>query len=77
MNLVIEHDIRVTEAVPGVHRVEFDGTTVGYVQQEGAVFVALSGTVYNTSCEVAQSLDLDTAVAAVLRTTERAAATLE
>jgi hypothetical protein len=62
---VMAHDIRVTQAVPGVHRVEVDGATVGYVQQEGAVYVALSGSVYNTSCEVAQSLSLDTAVEAV------------
>ncbi len=40
---VIAHDIRVTEAVPGIHRVELDGTTVGYVQKEGAVFVSLRG----------------------------------
>jgi hypothetical protein len=66
MKLAIAHDVRVTEAVPGVHRVEADGDTVGYVQKEGAIFVALSGSVYNTSCEVAQSLDLDTAVIAVV-----------
>lgn len=62
---VMARDIRVTQAVPGVHRVEVDGATVGYVQQEGSVYVALSGSVYNTSCEVAQSLSLDTAVEAV------------
>jgi hypothetical protein len=63
---VIAHDIRVTQAVPGVHRVELDGTTVGYVQKEGRVFVALCGSVYNTSCEVAQSLRFDAAVQAVV-----------
>ena len=63
---VIAHDVRVTRAVPGVHRVELDGATVGYVQKEGRVFVALRGSVYNTSCEVAQSLSLDTAVQAVV-----------
>jgi len=62
---VMAHDVRVTQAVPGVHRVQLDGATVGYVQQEGTVFVALCGSVYNTSCEVAQSLSLDTAVQAV------------
>jgi hypothetical protein len=66
---VIAHDIRVMQAVPGVHRVELDGATVGYVQKEGAVFVALCGSVYNTSCEVAQSLSLDTAVQAVVEAT--------
>jgi hypothetical protein len=30
---VIAHDVRVTQAVPGVHRVELDGATVGYVQK--------------------------------------------
>lgn len=63
---VIAHEIRVAQAVPGVHRVELDGRTVGYVQNEGRVFVALCGSVYNTSCEVAQSLKLDTAVQAVV-----------
>ncbi len=63
---VIAHDVRVTQAVPGVHRVELDGRTVGYVQKEGRVFVALCGSVYNTSCEVAQSLRFDTAVQAVV-----------
>lgn len=66
MEAVIAHDIRVTKAVPDVHRVEFDGATVGYVQKEGKVYVSLFGTVFNTSCEVGQSLDLDTAVAAVV-----------
>jgi hypothetical protein len=66
MKLAIAHDIRVTEAVPGVHRVELDDRTVGYVQKEGRVYVALCGSVYNTSCEVAQSLSLDTAVRAVV-----------
>jgi hypothetical protein len=66
MKQAIAHDIRVTEAVPGIHRVELDGATVGYVQKEGIVFVSLLGEVYNTSCEVGQSLDLDTAVTAVV-----------
>jgi hypothetical protein len=62
MNVVITHQPVVTEAVPGIHRVEVDGLTVGYVVEAGAVFVSLQGSVYNTSCEVGQSLDLDTAV---------------
>ena len=63
---VMAHDVRVTQAVPGVDRVELDGATVGYVQKEGAVYVALRGSVYNTSLEVGQSLSLDTAVIAVI-----------
>ncbi|MEO5920990.1 MAG: hypothetical protein ABIQ01_07590 [Pseudolysinimonas sp.] len=69
MKSTIAHDVRITEAVPDVHRVELDGATVGYVQKEGAVFVSLCGSVYNTSCEVAQSLDLDTGVLAVIDAT--------
>jgi hypothetical protein len=62
MSVVITHQPVVTEAVPGIHRVEVDDQTVGYVLEAGTVFVSLLGSVYNTSCEVAQSLDLDTAV---------------
>lgn len=62
MKAVIGHEPLVTIAVPGVHRVELDGVTLGYVLETGSVFVSLRGSVYNTSCEVAQSLDLDTAV---------------
>ncbi|MCU1416874.1 MAG: hypothetical protein JWP32_1048 [Schumannella sp.] len=66
MTTVIAHKPVVTEAVPGIHRVEVDGETAGYVLEAGIVFVSLSGSVYNTSCEVAQSLDFDTAVHRVL-----------
>ena len=66
MKSVIAHDPVVTEAVPGIHRVELDGATVGYVLQAGAVFVSLVGSVYNTSCEIAQSLDLESAVHRVI-----------
>jgi hypothetical protein len=66
MKSVIAHDPVVTEAVPGIHRVELDGATVGYVLQAGVVFVSLVGSVYNTSCEVAQSLDLESAVHRVI-----------
>jgi hypothetical protein len=69
MKVAIAHDVLVTEAVPDVHRVELGGTTVGYVQKEGIVYVSLLGEVYNTSCEVGQSLDLDTAVTAVVDAT--------
>ncbi len=66
MNPVLAHDPVVTEAVPGIHRVESDGVTLGYVLQAGTVFVSLRGSGFNTSCEVAQSLDLATAVRRVL-----------
>jgi hypothetical protein len=63
---VISREPQVTEAVPGIHRIEVDGVTVGYVVEAGTVFVSLVGSVYNTSCEVAQSLDLRTAVHRVI-----------
>jgi hypothetical protein len=46
-----------------VYRVADGELTVGYIQIAGPVFVALVGTVYNTSYEVAQCLDLETAIA--------------
>lgn len=66
MKAVLDHEPHVTLAVPGVHRVEVDGVTVGYVVEAGAVYVSLQGAVYNTSYEVAQSLDLGTAVRRLL-----------
>ena len=52
----------VTRAIEGVYRVEAGRRTVGYVLEAGAVFVTLGGSVYNTSVEVGQSLDLESAV---------------
>jgi hypothetical protein len=46
-----------------VYRVLEGDRTVGYIQLAGPVFVALRGEVYNTSVEIAQCLDLETAVA--------------
>lgn len=45
-----------------VYRVSDDARTVGYVQLAGTIFVTLLGSVYNTSYEIAQCLDLETAV---------------
>lgn len=39
-----------------------DVRVVGYVQIAGPVFVTLLGPVYNTSVEIAQCLDLDSAI---------------
>lgn len=66
MRSVVAHEPHVSVAVPGVHRVELDGETVGYVLEAGTVYVSLKGAVYNTSCEVGQSLDLDAAVRRLL-----------
>ena len=52
----------VTRAIEGVYRVEAGRNTLGYILEAGAVFVTLSGSVYNTSVEVGQSLDLESAV---------------
>jgi hypothetical protein len=46
-----------------VYRVESAGRVVGYIQVVGRIFVPLHGEVYNTSVEISQCLDLDTAVA--------------
>jgi hypothetical protein len=66
MDAVLAHEPLVTIAVPGVHRVELEGRTIGYIIEAGTVYVSLEGEVYNTSCEVAQSLDLGTAVQRLL-----------
>lgn len=52
----------LVEALPGVFRVVRAGRTIGYVIEADDRFVSLYGTVYNTSVEIAQSRDLDTAV---------------
>ena len=68
MILTVEPDrgtlqsFEVTRAIDGVYRVEAGRRTVGYVLDAGAVFVTLGGSVYNTSVEVGQSLDLESAV---------------
>jgi hypothetical protein len=54
--------ITTIRALDDVVRVLADGRTIGYVQLAGPVYVCLLGEVYNTSVEVAQCLDLDTAV---------------
>jgi len=58
--------ISVVEVIAGIHRIALGETTVGYVQYTGDRFVSLLGSVYNTSVEVAQTLNLDTAVRRLL-----------
>ena len=60
--------LQVTPVFEGVYRIAFHGDTVGYVVQTGSVFVTLEGRVYNTSVEIEQSLDLEHAAAALVRT---------
>jgi hypothetical protein len=59
-------DVRVTEAIAGIFRVEWRRFTIGYVQVTGPRYVALLGPVYNTSVEVAQTLNFDSAVRRLL-----------
>jgi hypothetical protein len=61
---VIQAD--VVEALPGVFRVVKADAIVGYVIEAGDRFVTLYGPVYNTSVEIAQSRDRDTAVRRLL-----------
>jgi hypothetical protein len=56
----------VVEALPGVWRVVQVRKTVGYVTEAGDRFVSLYGPVFNTSVEIAQSRDRDTAVRRLL-----------
>lgn len=51
-----------TLVLDDVYRVEYEGAVIGYVQLAGPVFVALHGAVYNTSLEVGQHLDLESAL---------------
>lgn len=55
--------LTVEPVLTDVYRVVDATRVVGYIQLAGPVYVSLLGAVYNTSCEVGQSLDLDTAVA--------------
>lgn len=59
-------DIRLTEPVAGITCVTVDGAVAGYVLEAGAVFVSLRGAVYNTACEIGQSLDRETAIELLL-----------
>ncbi len=54
--------LTLSRVLDDVYRVTEAGRTVGYVQLAGPIFVSLLGEVYNTSVEVAQCLDLETAV---------------
>ncbi|PZQ91963.1 MAG: hypothetical protein DI534_03195 [Leifsonia xyli] len=67
MHLTIESPMTRTEVdvervLDDVHRVRSAGRVLGYVLETGAVFVTLRGDIFNTSVEVGQSYDLDTAV---------------
>ncbi len=48
------------------YEVRCDSAIVGYIDVVGAVFVAVAGTPYARAVEVAQTLDFDRAIAALL-----------
>lgn len=54
--------LHAVQVLDDVYRVDAEDRTVGYIQRAGRVYVALEGSIYNTSCEVAQCLDLETAM---------------
>lgn len=56
----------VVEALPGVFRVVRSDRTIGFVIEADDRFVSLYGSVYNTSVEIAQSRDRDTAIRRLL-----------
>lgn len=58
----VPRPLAATLVLPDVYRVDEGDGVVGYVQLAGPVYVALLGSVYNTSVEVAQCLDLSTAL---------------
>lgn len=55
-------ELRATRVTDDIYRVDDDDETIGYVLECGRVYVSLAGPVYNTAVEVAQSLDLATAL---------------
>lgn len=67
MHLTVESHAIITEldverVLDDVHRVRGRDGVIGYVLETGSVFVTLRGDIFNTSVEIGQSYDLDTAV---------------
>lgn len=67
MHHTIESDARIAvvtveKVLDDVHRVRSGNRVLGYVLETGALYVTLSGDIFNTSLEVGQSHDLDAAV---------------
>jgi hypothetical protein len=72
MHLTIESTATITEldverVLDDVHRVRDRERVLGYVLETGSMFVTLRGDIFNTSVEVGQSHDLDTAVRILAR----------
>jgi hypothetical protein len=67
MHLTIDSATTITEVdvervLDDVHRVRERDHVLGYILEAGSIFVSLRGEIFNTSIEVGQSHDLDTAV---------------
>ena len=72
MHYTIESDARIAvvtveRVLDDVHRVRSGNRVLGYVLETGALYVTLSGDIFNTSVEVGQSHDLDAAVRILAR----------
>ena len=55
-------DYEVERVLDDVHRVRTGARVVGYVLETGEIFVALRGSIFNTSIEVSQRHTLGDAV---------------
>lgn len=72
MHLVVEStstiaELDVERVFDDVHRVRDGVHVLGYVLETGSMFVTLRGSIFNTSVEVGQSHDLDTAARILAR----------
>jgi len=54
--------VSVERVLDDVHRVRIGSRVLGYILETGDLFVTLNGDIFNTSVEVGQSHDLDSAV---------------
>ena len=62
---ITELDIELV--LDDVHRVRQNGRVLGYILETGSMFVTLRGAIFNTSVEVGQSHDLETAISILAR----------
>jgi hypothetical protein len=60
-------ELDVELVIDDVHRVRERGRVLGYILETGSMFVTLRGAIFNTSVEVGQSHDLETAVSILVR----------
>ncbi|HET8895791.1 MAG TPA: hypothetical protein VFN04_00855 [Protaetiibacter sp.] len=60
-------ELDVELVIDDVHRVRERGRVLGYILETGSMFVTLRGAIFNTSVEVGQSHDLETAISILAR----------